>query len=116
MSYTQEQLKGMSDLEIDFSISRMLGIRCHVTPGDPRNTTGKWIFDDDQDTFKTLPMYCTDWSVTGPLMVVYKVELYPMENPDEWFAQVKTGLSHLFIRNHNPLRAICEVILMLEEV
>lgn len=110
MSYTQEQLKGMSDLEIEMALAAMLGVEYHLSPSDSRNKTDQWIFATDGDT-TNLPNYCTDWSVTGPLMVEYGIGINKLKCENNWIATE----GDVYARNPNPLRAVCEVILMMEK-
>lgn len=59
--------------------------------------------------------YLTDWSLTGPLMIDNNIELMPFVYSDcgEWRAyQIKKSTNRHSI-NKNPLRAICEVNLMI---
>ena len=61
--------------------------------------------------------YCSDWSVTGPLMVEYGVEIGPYSK-DTWMAAniefIEDTMSYRHVsENKNPLRSVCEVILMI---
>ena len=59
--------------------------------------------------------YCNDWSLTGPLMVEYGVIIiYTSEGKYQLCESSKD--CEVSSSNPNPLRAVCEIILMMEEV
>lgn len=115
MKYTAEQLEKMSDLEIDVAVHEEVENESWcISPGDIRNKTGGWIFGGKKCEFPdSLPRYCSDWSAIGPLIVEYGIE------NTFYHAGLFAFASHCRINissnNKNPLRAICEVILMMGE-
>ena len=55
------------------------------------------------------------WSLTGPLMVEYKIQLTPMAfEVDSWNAYATRKAKNYNHGAYNPLRAICECVLMVE--
>lgn len=90
MSYTQEQLKGMSDTEVELRVSHILGLA--------------WLGQRH---------YCTDWSLTGPLMVEYGISLIFEPDEDGNVVVVEHKPSGIWSDNPSPLRSVCEVILMM---
>lgn len=90
MKYTAEQLSEMSNNEIECAMHEL-------------RMDNQW----------RKPSYCSDWSATGPLMVEHGVALMQSANDDEWCAEISEGGVDNFACNKNPLRAICEVILMI---
>ena len=125
MSYKKEKLALMSGYEIDAAVHKAVSnIDWYVTPEDPRNKSGKWIYgkkNGGKGAMMSLPSYCSDWSVTGPLMVKYGVAtvvengkvIGATNNSQEFYDPF--GSVVFESRNTNPLRAICEVILMMGE-
>ena len=91
MTYTPEQLKGMADFDIELACANLLKHK------------------------GSTPYYCKDWSATGPLMVEHGISLIsePDEDGDVVIAEHKA--SGIWSDNPNPLRAICEVLLQLNQ-
>lgn len=118
MKYTAEQLAKMSDLEIDMAVhAKISNAEWYLPTTDPRNKSSGIVFrtkSNDVCATEKLQSYCSDWSATGPLMVEYGVALMQSANDDEWCAEISEGSVDNFACNKNPLRAICEVILMME--
>lgn len=122
--YTKEQLAGMSDYKIEGAIEKLF-----VKTNYPDATN--ICFDDTEGCIwyeiggklKGIPVhcYCSDWSATGPLMVEYGVsfikevgaEAFVCAEP--WADYIGRISNEIESGNKNPLRAICEVILMMGE-
>lgn len=96
MSYTPEQLSKMSDDEVELAVSDLLGLT-------------QTNIEDERSAPEN---YCTDWSATGPLMVEFKV--FPRWS--EVYGEYVVEHGELRIRQENPLRAICEVLLQMGDV
>jgi len=126
MSYTEEDIKGMSDREIEFLILDI------VTDGKATEEQEKINRNMHLYQYKVscptliIPKYCTDWSATGPLMVEYGIGLDPpdkeLKDSKYWWANhgiIPKMSRHerqdwdIQVGDKNPLRAICEVILMI---
>jgi len=64
--------------------------------------------------------YLEDWSLTGPLMVKYmgshryEIDFYRDKDDDEYKVESLIDDCCYIFANINPLRAICEVIIMIE--
>lgn len=94
MSYTPEQLSKMNDVQVECAVHS--------------------IFNPDYDPIVNTLIalkYCTDWSITGPLMVKYKV--FPRWS--EVYGEYVVEFGKIRVRHTNPLRAVCEVILQMKE-
>lgn len=116
MNYTPEQLKGMSDFEIDQAVDQMLGGEdWFISPDDERNETSSWVYGAGHEATYELKSYCANWSATGPLMVEHRINMDI--TGDQWTA---TGYCHdtndfIQVMDENPLRAICELLLKLNQ-
>jgi len=114
MSYTVEDIKGMSDREINIQMTYITGgefIDYGIIPED------QWpvhVLHYVEELGIPSPIgYCTDWSVTGPLMVEYGVSLIlpTKRTPNHIMSEAICDDSYSV--SANPLRAVCEIILML---
>lgn len=114
MSYTQEQLAKMSDREVGKAIAALFGYKVVWGSTDYSDGSG-WVteLNGDYHSREFLMRYCTDWSATGPLMVEYGVII--IYNSEGKYQFVESSRDcEVFSINPNPLRAVCEVILMME--
>lgn len=103
MKYTAEQLEKMSDAAIELEIYSIL---------NP---------DHDPIVYSLIcPSFCSDWSATGPLMVKHAVSTYFVKGEFIFAGTEQMSPGGYIVecfesQNKNPLRAICEVILMMGE-
>jgi len=80
-----------------------------------------WVVDDGVYLNSNICMdeiinyrYTDDWSLTGPLMIKYKIQLTPMAfSPEAWNAYACVELMSYNQGAYNPLRAICECVLII---
>ena len=121
MKYTKEQLAWMSDYEINGAIEkvRLIDVRPDATDVYFDDTEGcVWYHHNEKIKSQRVLEYCSNWSATGPLMVEYGVSFIKEVGAEafacaEPWADYTGGISNQFeSSNKNPLRAICEVILM----
>lgn len=116
MSYTQEQLKVMSDSEINCEMSRILGTNPRPFMEDEWDKVeGEGVVEEEGYLLSrtTPPDYCTDWSATGPLMAEHGVSLIFEPDEDGNVVVVEHKPSGIWSDNPSPLRSVCEVILMM---
>lgn len=116
MSYTKEQLAGMSDIDVDKAIAALIGYKVVWGSTDYSDRSG-WVaeFNEDYHSREFLKSYCTDWSATGPLMVEYGISLIFEPDEDGNVVVVEHKPSGIWSDNPSPLRSVCEVILMMGE-
>lgn len=99
MTYTPEQLKGMSDADVNAAV--------------------KWIvFGDGWSKERALVEidFCQDWSATGPLTGENNISLLEGVAMAEVYYEENIGPYGKYESRHeNPLRAICEVLLQLNQ-
>ena len=123
MKYTVEEIKGMSDEDLEFFILDLV-TDGQATKAQQEINQRKHIYAFDVSCPSVIvPKYCSDWSVTGPLMVEYGVGLVPYKDGHiavadcDWFEpQIGRGevmYPNIESDNDNPLRAVLEVILMI---
>jgi len=99
---TREQVAQLSDVELNRGIAW-----CYPTDG--------CVWNDGFFHYCSLKgalNYLADYNLTMPLAVKYRLCIQPAKaSPDAWLSYDKHGASS-FMRA-NPLRAICEVLLMI---
>lgn len=102
MKYTQDQLEGMSDREIDWAI---VSIIYGTEDKDIRRIFSSGGFD-----------YCNSWADMGPIIGRERISLIPVSNMDvSWLAVPESGLhSHRSVGN-NPLRAAAIVYILVKQ-
>ncbi len=60
--------------------------------------------------------YLTDWALTGPLMVENRIQVTPFTYAEnEWNAYAIRKATNFQGRSVNPLRAICECLLLIHQ-
>ena len=116
MGYTAEQLAGMSDYDIEGEIEKICIKKTRPDATDVSfDDTAGCVWANERHCIKGFAVrsYCSDWSATGPLMVEHGICLHYR---DGVFAYAEHFCNMAgFSDNNNPLRSICEVILMMGE-
>ena len=97
---TQEQLIEMSDFEINKTVADVAGIEFR--------TSGRHVIPADQIRCDTLD-YCNNPNDIMPIAFENKIALFPLGKT--WKARKQDVMS----RTMNPLRAICEAYILMNQ-
>lgn len=113
MTYTTQQLQGMSDFEVNKALFKKLGNRCSYQEG----TDGGLVFEN-----WSIIDYCNNPNDIMPLAFERKIRLEYSHLVECWAASAwkKTGAREQtmiasFGDKDNPLRAIACLILMMDK-
>lgn len=113
MKYTPEQLKEMSDHEINIAVAEKLNLNFQVskTSGVPKECC--IALKDGYGIYSVLFDPCSRWDDVMPIAENSDIWVYSTGNPVAGFGN-SSHKRYYESFNKNPKRAICEVFLMLD--
>ena len=96
-----------SDFEINCKVADILGVNYSVGAIKPPNNS-----DILRNGGHSAINYCQLWRDTGPIIVEHEINLLAPEGEQTYWDAVKD--EHLSL-NKNPLRAVCEVFILMNQ-